>query len=100
MHELRFGLTAPAPCSYLDLQQEQLVFLLPEQPVSAALYQQLLELNFRRSGEQVYTPHCPTCRACESVRISHTDFIARRSQHRLLNKAKRYLPRSSKVLKN
>jgi len=89
MHELRFGLTAPAPCSYLDAQQEQLVFLLPEQPVSAALYQQLLELNFRRSGEQVYTPHCPACRACESVRVSHADFIASRSQRRLLNKAQR-----------
>ncbi|MDP2715975.1 arginyltransferase [Rheinheimera sp.] len=89
MHELRFGLTAPAQCSYLAPQQEQLVFLLPEQPLDAALYQQLLQLNFRRSGEQVYTPHCPACRACHSVRISHTDFKASRGQRRMLNKAAR-----------
>lgn len=87
MHELRFGLTAPAPCSYLPAQQEQLVFLLPEQPIDAALYQQLLQLNFRRSGEQVYTPHCPTCRACESVRLNPVAVQPSRSQRRLLNKA-------------
>ncbi|QBL09130.1 arginyltransferase [Rheinheimera sp. D18] len=90
MHELQFGLTAPAQCSYLPEQQEQLVFLLPHQPLSAALYQQLMQLNFRRSGEQVYTPHCPSCRACHSVRLSYNEFVPSRSQKRLLNKAQRH----------
>jgi arginine-tRNA-protein transferase len=89
MHELRFGLTAPAQCSYLATQQEQLVFLLPEQPLDAQLYQQLLQLNFRRSGEQLYTPHCPACRACHSVRINPAAFKASRSQRRLLKNAAR-----------
>jgi leucyl-tRNA---protein transferase len=89
MTELRFGLTAPAQCSYLPQQQEQLVFLLPEQPVTAQLYQQLLQVNFRRSGEQVYTPHCPACRACQSVRLAPQQFRPSRSQRRLLNKAHR-----------
>ena len=89
MAELRFGLTAPAPCSYLGQQQEQLVFLLAEQPISASLYQQLLQINFRRSGEQVYTPHCPSCQACQSVRINPQTFALSKSQRRLLNKAKR-----------
>ncbi len=89
MHELRFGLTAPAQCSYLPEQAEQLVFLLPEQPISASLYQQLLQLNFRRSGEQIYTPHCPSCRACQSVRLSHKTFSPSRSQRRILHKARR-----------
>jgi arginine-tRNA-protein transferase len=87
--ELRFGLTAPVRCSYLPTQQEQLVFLLPEQPIDAALYQQLLQYNFRRSGEQVYTPNCPDCRACQSVRINPQQFRISRSQRRLLNKASR-----------
>lgn len=89
MAELRFGLSAPARCSYLPEQQEQLVFLLPEQPLTMALYQQLLQVNFRRSGEQVYTPHCPSCRACQSVRLNPDTFRPSRSQRRLLNKAGR-----------
>jgi leucyl-tRNA---protein transferase len=89
MHELRFGLTAPTQCSYLPSQQEQLVFLLPEQPVSSTLYQQLLQLNFRRSGDQVYTPHCANCRACQSVRLNHKHFKPSRSQRRIMNKASR-----------
>lgn len=89
MHELRFGLTAPQQCSYLPEQQEQLVFLLPEQPIDAHLYQQLMQFNFRRSGEQVYTPHCTQCRACQSVRITPANIRLSRSQRRLLNRARR-----------
>ncbi|WP_213994695.1 arginyltransferase [Arsukibacterium sp.] len=86
---LRFGLTQPSPCSYLPAEQEQLVVLLPDEPVTAELYRQLLTVNFRRSGEQSYTPHCPTCRACQSVRIVPQQWQASRSQRRLLNKAGR-----------
>ncbi|KKO46062.1 arginyl-tRNA--protein arginylyl transferase [Arsukibacterium ikkense] len=88
-HQLRFGLTAPSACSYLPAQQEQLVVLMPEQPISADLYQQLIAVNFRRSGEQTYTPHCPACNACQSVRIVAQQWQASRSQRRLLNKARR-----------
>lgn len=87
MHELKFGLTASAQCSYLPQQQEQVVFLLPQQPIDAGLYQQLLQLNFRRSGDQVYTPYCAACRACQSVRINPTAAKLTRSQRRTLNKA-------------
>lgn len=89
MHELKFGLTAGATCSYLPQQQEQLVFLLPGQPLDAQLYQQLMQLNFRRSGEQVYTPHCPGCRSCQSVRIAAAQFRASRHQRRVWAKAQR-----------
>jgi leucyl-tRNA---protein transferase len=90
MSELRFGLTAPSQCNYLPEQQEQLVFLLPEQPLTMHLYQQLLQVNFRRSGEQVYTPHCPTCQACQSVRLAPEQYRLSRSQRRLFNKAHRH----------
>lgn len=86
---LRFGLTHPGPCSYLPGQQEQLVVLMPEEPISGPLYQQLLAVNFRRSGEQTYTPHCPTCSACQSVRVAPHDWQPSRSQRRLLHKAQR-----------
>lgn len=86
---LRFGITQPGPCSYLAGQQEQLVVLMPDEPISAELYQQLLAANFRRSGEQSYTPHCPACKACQSVRIKSQQWQPSRSQRRLLNKARR-----------
>lgn len=88
MHELKFGLTVPSQCSYLPQQQEQLVFLLPQQPVDAVLYQQLLQLNFRRSGDQVYTPYCTACRACQSVRLNPAAVKYSRSQRRILNRAR------------
>ena len=57
MAELRFGLTAPAPCSYLGQQQEQLVFLLADQPISASLYQQLLQINFPNKKKRYIYNH-------------------------------------------
>ena len=87
MNQLAFGLSAAAPCSYLASEQEQLVFVLPQTPVSSTLYQQLLDLNFRRSGEQVYRPHCPACSACQSVRLNPTQLRPSRSQRRLVKKA-------------
>ena len=86
--ELKFGLTAPASCSYLPSQQEQVVFLLPETPVNASLYQQLLQHNFRRSGNDLYRPRCPACQQCQSVRLNAANFQPNKQQRRILNKAK------------
>lgn len=86
---LQFGLTPPAACSYLSSQQEQLAVLLSPQPMDASLYQLLIKHNFRRSGDQLYRPHCPSCHACQSLRIPLPDFMPSSSQRRLLNKAAR-----------
>lgn len=89
MTELTFGLTAPERCSYLPGQQEQVVFLLPDHPIDAQLYQQLLQHNFRRSGNDVYRPHCPACQQCQSVRLTVSNFAPDRRQRRILQRAKR-----------
>lgn len=89
MTELRFGLTAEEPCPYLPEQNEQVIFLLPEQPLHHHLYQQLLQYNFRRSGDDVYRPHCTQCQQCQSVRLPVNTFTASRKQRRILAKAKR-----------
>lgn len=86
---LQFGLTPPAACSYLATEQEQLAVLLTPEPLDASLYQLLIKHNFRRSGNQLYRPHCLNCHACQSLRIPVTDFKASASQRRLLNKAAR-----------
>ncbi|MDP4535382.1 arginyltransferase [Alkalimonas collagenimarina] len=89
MNELRFGLTAAEPCAYLPEQNEQVIFLLPEQPLHHSLYQQLLQHNFRRSGDDVYRPHCSGCQQCQSVRLPVHTFTPSRRQRRILAKANR-----------
>jgi len=51
-------------------------------------YPILLENGFRRSGEQVYRPHCEDCNACQSLRIPIASFKQSRSQKRIINKNK------------
>lgn len=86
---MKFGLTQPFECSYLTEQQEQLLVLVnEEQQLSDEHYQLLLNSGFRRSGEQVYRPHCPSCNACQSLRIPVRLFKPSKSQKRVLNKSK------------
>ncbi len=42
--------------------------------------------GFRRSGDMLYAPKCPSCNACVSVRIPATRFKASRSQRRVWRK--------------
>ncbi len=62
--------------------------LIDPQLNARAFYPTLLANGFRRSGDQVYRPHCEHCRACQSLRIPVADFKKSRSQKRLLNKNK------------
>jgi len=88
--DLHVGLTAIFPCSYLPDQKEQLVILIDPEQHAQHHYFSLITLGFRRSGEQVYRPQCPSCQRCESLRISPTAFILSKSQKRLLNKNKHF----------
>ncbi len=45
-------------------------------------YRQLMDLRFRRSGEQLYMPRCPECAACQPVRVDVAAFRMRRDQRR------------------
>ncbi len=83
---MRFGITHPATCSYLADQQEQLLVFAEEETSLAQRYAQLIQAGFRRSGEQIYRPHCPLCQACESIRLPVAEFRPSRSQRRLLKK--------------
>lgn len=83
---LNVGITKAFACSYLKDQQETLIMLI-EPEVNAKLhYSTLLANGFRRSGDQVYRPHCEHCQACQSLRIPVDSFVKSRSQKRLLNK--------------
>ncbi|RLV60077.1 arginyltransferase [Parashewanella curva] len=75
------GLTQTFPCSYLENQKEQLLTL-TDTVVESALYERMLGLGFRRSGNAIYKPHCPNCSACQSIRIPAADFKPSRRQKR------------------
>jgi arginine-tRNA-protein transferase len=50
--------------------------------MNSPLYGMLAVHGFRRSGEYVYRPHCPTCRACIPARIPVQRFRGNRNQRR------------------
>ena len=83
---LNVGITKPFPCSYLADQQETLIMLIDPEINGETYYPTLIANGFRRSGDQVYRPHCEDCQACESLRIPVKQFVKSRSQKRLLNK--------------
>jgi len=83
-------ITKKFPCSYLADKEEQLLMLLEPQNSAQYFYPLLLANGFRRSGEQVYRPHCPHCQACQSLRIAVKEFRKSRSQKRLLNRNKKF----------
>ncbi|MBW3139097.1 arginyltransferase [Ferrimonas balearica] len=84
IRHLSLGLSQSFPCSYLPEQHEQL--LVNRDAVDVGQFEQLLALGFRRSGGQIYRPHCQGCQACVPVRLPVQRFQPSRSQRRVLNK--------------
>ncbi|WP_462151312.1 arginyltransferase [Pseudoalteromonas xiamenensis] len=83
----KIGLSQQFPCSYLEDKQEQLLVILDHNYFTAKRFESLLEMGFRRSGDQIYRPHCPACHACQSVRVVAPLFSPTNSQKRKFKKA-------------
>lgn len=79
-------LTETHPCSYLDGEEAQPAFVHPLFEMTPGIYSQLIQQGYRRSGDEVYSPHCPHCSACVPVRLKVSEFIPNRSQMRCLQK--------------
>lgn len=73
------------PCPYLpDLQARNEGFVIDDLP--GGLYRAFLDRGFRRSGKVVYRPACGACRACRQLRVPVVDFVASRSQRRVVRR--------------
>lgn len=79
---LNLYITAPHPCPYQAGYEAVNLLVDPSFPMTSDLYGRLLERGFRRSGNDVYRPHCQSCTACVPTRIAVAAFRPDRSQRR------------------
>jgi arginine-tRNA-protein transferase len=84
--DMKFGITAPFTCSYLPNQDERLLVFVSDTQPTIVEYDFLIAAGFRRSGTQVYRPHCASCNACESIRLPVNLFQASKSQKRIMKR--------------
>lgn len=84
--QLRFFLTAPAPCPYLPDRLERKVFAHLPLSDGATVNDSLTQVGFRRSQNIAYRPACETCSACVSARIPASDYQFSRSERKILNR--------------
>ena len=80
--DLRLFQTGEHPCGYWPDRQARDLVLDPNDPRLDTVYPLALGWGFRRSGDLVYRPSCPHCRACVPVRIAVDAFVPDRSQRR------------------
>jgi arginine-tRNA-protein transferase len=78
----QLGITQSFPCNYLPDQQERLLVATDERLHNSKHYAWLMAQGFRRSGDQIYRPHCEFCSACKSLRVLVNEFTLSKSQKR------------------
>jgi arginyl-tRNA--protein-N-Asp/Glu arginylyltransferase len=84
--ELNLWITPQFQCGYFPDRLSVNLLVDPDAALDPATYGGLLDLGFRRSGAQVYRPHCPGCGACVATRIPVRRFQPNRSQRRTLRR--------------
>ena len=81
----------PGTCSYLPHQQWRLPLRLPVRLLTREEFGIRLEEGDRRQGRLLYRTACPSCNACEPIRIDVDDFVPSRTQRRIFRRGERLL---------
>ncbi|MAK62182.1 MAG: arginyltransferase [Ponticaulis sp.] len=84
--QLRFYMTNPAPCPYLEGKSERKVFTNLAVSDAELLHDALSHSGFRRSQSIAYRPACTACNACRATRIPVADFSPTKRWRRVLKK--------------
>ncbi|CAN5423490.1 arginyltransferase [soil metagenome] len=82
--QLRFFMTAVAPCPYLPGMTERKVFANLPFSDGAHVNDELTHAGFRRSQNIAYRPACEGCDACVSVRLPVPEFAPTRTQRKII----------------
>lgn len=81
---------APEPCPYLEGRVARMPLRLPVRELDPRELDARLVRGDRRHGALFYRPSCPSCRACEAIRLS-ADYEPTRTQERVLRRGRREL---------
>jgi arginyl-tRNA--protein-N-Asp/Glu arginylyltransferase len=73
-------------CPYLPQQTARLPLRLPVRPLGHDELAERLEAGDRRQGLLLYRPSCPSCRACEAIRIDVEALQPSKSQRRVFRR--------------
>jgi arginine-tRNA-protein transferase len=73
-------------CPYLPGQTARLPMRLPSRRLTREELSRRLHGGDRREGVLLYHPRCPTCCACEPLRIDVEEFVADKTQRRILRR--------------
>lgn len=83
---LHLFLTSEHECGYLPDRMATNLVPDPSQKMDIALYSQLIQLGYRRSGDFTYRPHCNGCSECLPCRIPVDLYTPKRNQLRCMKK--------------
>lgn len=72
---------SPHPCVYLPGRSARTLAFSTSQ-LRPGVYQGLMALNFRRSGDVIYRPACEGCEQCRAIRVPVAEFTPSRAQRR------------------
>ena len=96
----KLGITQSFQCNYLADQQERLLIAVDPILHDSEHYGWLMHQGFRRSGNDIYRPHCLSCHACQSIRVLIDNFTASKSQKRLLKRGQHFSVKVSYTIKS
>lgn len=85
-HRLPVFITDTHKCSYLKDRDARTAFVDPSIPITQNVASALNLQGFRRSGRYLYKASCPSCNACQPLRVQVNSFQPNKTQRRTLRK--------------